>query len=108
MGGRSTTVEDAWAAVTTARALGGIGTEELLGPVAVLREHDEVHRTAYLDTVAAWLDHPGDPRAAAAGLHIHPNTLRYRLQRLSDVVELDLHDPESRLALRLQLRALGR
>lgn len=105
--GTSTTVEDAWAAVTTARALGGIRTEELLGPVAVLREHDEAHRTAYLETVAAWLDHPGDPRAAAAGLHVHPNTLRYRLQRLSDVVELDLHDPESRLALRLQLRALG-
>ncbi|WP_344062766.1 PucR family transcriptional regulator [Terrabacter lapilli] len=105
--GTSTTVEDAWAAVTNARALGGIWTEELLGPVGMLREHDELHQTAYLTTLAAWLDHPGDPRASAQGLHVHPNTLRYRLQRLSDVVELDLHDPETRLALRLQLRALG-
>ena len=105
--GASTTVEDAWAAVTNARALGGIWTEELLGPVAVLREHDDVHQSAYLETVAAWLDHPGDPRAAAARLHVHPNTLRYRLQRLSEVVDLDLHDPETRLAMRLQLRALG-
>jgi DNA-binding PucR family transcriptional regulator len=40
-------------------------------------------------------------------VHVHPNTLRYRMQRLSDVVDLDLHDPETRLALRLQLRALG-
>ena len=102
-----TTVEDAWAAVTNARALGGIWTEELLGPVAGLREHDVAHHTAYLQTVAAWLDHPGDPRAAAARIHVHPNTLRYRMQRLSDVVDLDLHDPETRLALRLQLRALG-
>ncbi len=105
--GTTTTVEDAWAAVTNARALGGIWTEELLGPVAGLREHDETHHTAYLETVAAWLDHPGDPRAAAARVHVHPNTLRYRMQRLSDVVDLDLHDPETRLALRLQLRALG-
>jgi hypothetical protein len=105
--GTGTTVEEAWAAVTNARALGGIWTEELLGPVATLRDHDEAHQTAYLATVAAWLDHPGDPREAAARLHVHPNTLRYRLQRLSDVVDLDLHDPETRLALRLQLRALG-
>jgi DNA-binding PucR family transcriptional regulator len=105
--GTTTTVEDAWAAVTNARALGGIWTEELLGPVGTLRDHDEAHHTAYLETVAAWLDHPGDPRAAAARIHVHPNTLRYRMQRLSGVVDLDLHDPETRLALRLQLRALG-
>lgn len=105
--GTTTTVEEAWAAVTNARALGGIWTEELLGPVGTIRDHDESHQTAYLETVAAWLDHPGDPREAAARLHVHPNTLRYRMQRLSDVVDLDLHDPETRLALRLQLRALG-
>jgi DNA-binding PucR family transcriptional regulator len=105
--GTTVTVEDAWAAVTNARALGGIWTEELLGPVETLRQHDEQHGTAYLETVAAWLDHPGDPRAAARAVHVHPNTLRYRMQRLSDVVDLDLHDPETRLALRLQLRALG-
>ncbi|GAA2148254.1 DNA-binding PucR family transcriptional regulator [Humibacillus xanthopallidus] len=105
--GTTTTVEHAWAAVTTARALGGIWTEELLGPVGVLQAHDAVHQSAYLETVAAWLDHPGDPREAARTLHVHPNTLRYRMTRLSDVVDLDLHDPETRLALRLQLRALG-
>ncbi|WP_404389003.1 PucR family transcriptional regulator [Humibacillus xanthopallidus] len=105
--GTATTVEDAWAAVTNARALGGIWTEELLGPVSALRAHDEAHQTAYLETVAAWLDHPGDPREAARRLHVHPNTLRYRMTRLSDVVDLDLHDSETRLALRLQLRALG-
>ncbi|GAB3079539.1 PucR family transcriptional regulator [Intrasporangium mesophilum] len=105
--GPAMTVDDAWAAVTNARALSGIRTEELLGPVAVLRAHDETHDTAYLETVAAWLDHPGDPKAAAARAHVHPNTLRYRLQKMSDVVDVDLHDPETRLALRLQLRALG-
>jgi DNA-binding PucR family transcriptional regulator len=106
--GTTVTIEEAWAAVTNARALRGIRTEELLGPVEALRSHDATHGTAYLATVAAWLDHPGNPRAAARSIHVHPNTLRYRMQRLSGVVDLDLHDPETRLALRLQLRALGR
>ena len=82
--------------------------DELVGPVAEIAAHDAAHDTAYAETIAAWLDHPGDPRAAAADIHVHPNTLRYRLQRLADIVDLDLHDPETRLAVRLQLRALGR
>lgn len=106
--GPTATLEDAWAPVTTNRAVSGIRSHALLGPVVTVRSHDTAQGTDYARTLAAWLDHPGDPRAAAAELHIHPNTLRYRMRRLADVVELDLDDPEARLALRLQLRALGR
>lgn len=105
--GAAASFEDVWAAVTVARAVTALTGDQPVGPVAALVAHDEAHRTAYAHTVAAWLDHPGDPRAAAEALHVHPNTLRYRLQRLSEVVELDLHDAQTRLALRLQLRALG-
>ena len=101
------TLEQAWAAVTTARCVAALRVEEIVGPVRDIAAHDAAHDTAYAETIAAWLDHPGDPRSAAAGIHVHPNTLRYRLQRLSEIVELDLHDPETRLAVRLQLRALG-
>ncbi|HET8594304.1 MAG TPA: helix-turn-helix domain-containing protein, partial [Intrasporangium sp.] len=105
--GPTATVEQAWAPVTTNRAVSGIRSTALLGPVATLRAHDGEQGTDYASTLAAWLDHPGDPRAAAARLHVHPNTLRYRMRRLTEVVDLDLEDPETRLALRLQLRALG-
>lgn len=104
---RSLTVEDAWAGVTCARAVNGIRPGGVLGPAAVIAAHDAEHGTDYGATVAAWLDHPGDPRAAAARVHVHPNTLRYRMTRLGDVVDVDLADSEVRLALRLQLRALG-
>lgn len=104
---RAVAIEDVWAGVTADRAVGGIRTHALLGPVTTLRSHDSEHGTDYLATLAAWLDHPGDPRAAARRVHVHPNTLRYRMQRLHDVVDLDLADPEARLALRLQLRSLG-
>lgn len=105
--GTSASLEEAWAPVTTERAVSGIRDLALLGPLTALGEHDHEHGTQYLPTLAAWLDHPGDPRAAAARAHVHVNTLRYRMQRLSEVVDLDTHDPQQRLALRLQLQALG-
>ncbi len=104
---RATTIEEAWAAVTCERAVSGIRTGVVLGPITHLAAHDAEHGTDYAATLAAWLDYPGDPRAAAARLHVHPNTLRYRMSRLPEGADLDLTDPQQRLALRVQLRALG-
>jgi DNA-binding PucR family transcriptional regulator len=55
-------------------------------------------------SVLAWLDAFGDVRAAAAGLHIHPNTLRYRVRRAEQLTGLDLSSPEQRLLAMLQQR----
>jgi len=104
---RAVTVEDAWAEVTRERALSGIRAGVAPGPLADLHAHDLEHGTAYAATLAAWLDHPGDARTAAARLHVHPNTLRYRMNHLADVVDLNLTDPATRLAARLELAALG-
>ncbi|ADU49703.1 putative transcriptional regulator, PucR family [Intrasporangium calvum DSM 43043] len=104
---RATAIEDAWAEVTCERAVGDLRTALSHSPVAALHVHDMEHGTAYCATVTAWLDHPGDPRAAAARVHVHPNTLRYRIKHVADVVDLDLADPVTRLAARLELRALG-
>jgi len=51
-------------------------------------------------SLLAYLDALGDVRAAADRLHVHPNTLRYRLKR----IDLDLDDPLVRLIAQLQLR----
>lgn len=100
-------LEEAWAGVTVERAAQAGRDHELLGPLALLRDHDAERGTAYLPTLAAWLDHRGEPAEAARQLHIHPNTLRYRMQRLSEAAPLELADPQARLALRVQLSALG-
>jgi hypothetical protein len=97
--------ERLWAEVTVARAARSVGTEPL-GPVALLTAHDDAHRTDYVRTLAAWLDHPGEPSRAAGVLHVHPNTLRYRMARIADAAGLDLADPVVRLAVRLQLAAV--
>lgn len=63
------------------------------------------HGSDYVLTLKAWLDHPGTPSDAARSLHVHPNTLRYRIQRITDLTPLDLGDADVRLALHVQLHA---
>jgi DNA-binding PucR family transcriptional regulator len=96
--------EQVWAEVTVARAAASLGADTY-GPLEVLREHDAAHRSDYLRSLAAWLDHPGAPGEAARSIHVHANTLRYRMTRNADLAGLDLDDPVVRLATRLQLAA---
>lgn len=77
------------------------------GKLERLAEHDATRDTAYVATLRAYLDAFGDVPAAAARLHIHANTLRYRLARLVEIAGIDLEDPDERLVAHLQLR-LGR
>lgn len=77
------------------------------GAVARLMEYDEQHGSALLETLRAWFDAFGDVNAAAAQVHVHPNTFRYRLRRLADVGCIDLADTESRFAAMLQLRVIA-
>ncbi|MFF5076008.1 PucR family transcriptional regulator [Actinoplanes sp. NPDC000266] len=74
------------------------------GPLAKLKAYDTEHNADLVETLAAWLNAFGDAVAAAAALHVHPNTFRYRLRRLSEVGDLDLTDPEARFGAMLQLR----
>jgi DNA-binding PucR family transcriptional regulator len=55
-------------------------------------------------SLLAYWDALGDVRAAAARLHVHPNTLRYRVRRAAELTGLDLDDPLVRLFAGLQLR----
>ncbi|WP_116110732.1 PucR family transcriptional regulator [Amycolatopsis ruanii] len=87
---------------TAASAAGVAG----LGPLEQLREYDRINRTDYVETLYEWLRHPGDPRSAAQALRIHPNTFRYRMRRVLELVPLDLDDPDVRLALLVQLVAV--
>ncbi|KES04921.1 PucR family transcriptional regulator [Streptomyces toyocaensis] len=74
--------------------------------IARLAAYDERRRANLVETLRAWLDAFGDITAAAAAVHVHPNTFRYRLRRLTEVGGIDLEDPEARFAAMLQLRLL--
>lgn len=100
--------EQAWTTVVLHRAAVaavGAGATDL-GPLPRLRAHDEESGTCYVDTLYQWLRHAGDPRAASRALRIHPNTLRYRLSRITALAGADFEDADVRLALMVQLATL--
>lgn len=70
----------------------------LAGETAASRERLEA-------TLLAWLAHRGERARAAAELHVHPQTVRYRLTRLRELLGGVLDDPDTRFALELVLRA---
>lgn len=76
----------------------------LMRPLQLLRDHDREHATAYLVTLSAWLEAFGDAALAAKQAHVHVNTLRYRLRKLTEIAHLRLGDADERFALMLQLR----
>ncbi len=54
-------------------------------------------------TLRSWLRNMGDRRAIAEELHVHPQTVRYRMTRLREVFGTALDDPGARLQLMLCL-----
>jgi purine catabolism regulator len=54
----------------------------ILGP---LLRHDADHGTAYLDTLRALLDHDRSWQRAAAAVHVHKQTLGYRLRKIEQL-----------------------
>ncbi|MHB8617998.1 MAG: PucR family transcriptional regulator [Chloroflexota bacterium] len=76
--------------------------EDVLGPLRQARRGQ-----ALIDSVVA-MACAGFRRARAAGiLHVHPNTLRYRLQRSADLMGVDLEDAETRFRIRLAAQLLS-
>jgi hypothetical protein len=61
-------------------------------------------RARLRETLAAWLDRPGQVQAVAATLDVHPQTVRYRLRQLRDLFGERLEDPDARFELALALR----
>jgi PucR family transcriptional regulator, purine catabolism regulatory protein len=77
--------------------------EQVLGPVA---RWDAEHRTDLLQTVATFIEHGGRWRATAGELHIHHNTLRYRLGRFEALTGKNLANAADRLDVQLALLVL--
>ncbi len=95
-------VQDALTLIRAADLLDPLA-DDIAEPLSALRRHDIDHGTAFVDTVAAVLDHPGNLSEAARALGIHANSLRYRLDRIRAVSGIDLHSAAARLRASLGL-----
>jgi DNA-binding PucR family transcriptional regulator len=74
--------------------------EQVLGPV---ERWDLEHGTDLLQTLRAFLMNGGRWRATATDLHIHHNTLRYRLRRVELLTGRRLDEVADRLDLQIAL-----
>jgi hypothetical protein len=82
-------------------ALSAALAERELAPLADLRDGARQRMT---ETLLTWLAYHGERNRVAAALHIHPQTVAYRLTKLRQLFGPALSDPDRRFALELALR----
>jgi sugar diacid utilization regulator len=101
-------------------AFGDLGIHRLLLQVPDLSElrgfADEVlgklsadpsgQSQAYLETLACYFRENASPQRAARVLHVHPNTVSYRIHRVEEITGLDLGDYRERLMAQVALEIL--
>jgi len=104
--GQVTSLDEAHTTVLLDEIVAHVASQNrLIDPrVRELREQDPM----LAETLAAYLDGFGDIAAIAQRLHVHPNTVRYRIRRIEKLLSTSLGDPENRLVLALGLRATER
>ncbi len=75
-----------------------------LAKIDVLAEHDSKTNGDLVKTLESYLDYGGALAEAAAAIHVHRNTLLYRLGRIETIAEVDLKDAGQRLNLHVALK----
>ncbi len=78
----------------------GAFQRRMLSPLAKL---SPTVRERLTETLVSWLRHFGDRQAIAGELHVHPQTVRYRMGQLHELFGQTLDDPLGRARLTLAL-----
>ena len=68
-------------------------------------DYDDAHSGDLLPTIRTWLEHDRQTDKAAQALHIHPNTLLYRVRRFEQITGRSLASTETLAETWLALRA---
>ncbi|MBO0776557.1 MAG: helix-turn-helix domain-containing protein, partial [Actinobacteria bacterium] len=104
----------------TVTAFGDLGIHRLLLQVPDLAElrsfaddvlgrlgrGDRERRSEYLTTLACYLRENGSPQRAARFLHVHPNTVAYRVKRIEEISGLSLSSYTDRLTAQVALEII--
>ncbi|QNP70434.1 helix-turn-helix domain-containing protein [Streptomyces roseirectus] len=72
-----------------------------IGPIL---RHDEEHFTEFAVTLEAYFAAKSSPTGAAGALHVHPNTVSRRLERITALLGPDWQNPGPLLEIQLALR----
>ncbi|UCZ51526.1 helix-turn-helix domain-containing protein [Bacillus shivajii] len=69
-----------------------------------LKNYDKIHKTHLLESLEVFLNYDSNVNEASKQLHVHTNTLNYRLKRISEISGIDLKSPNQKIALYLDLK----
>jgi GAF domain-containing protein len=72
--------------------------ESTIGP---LHDYDRQHQTQLGATLHCYMTQRCNVSVTAKQLHVHPNTVAYRLRRVEELLAIDLSDPQAMLHLQL-------
>jgi hypothetical protein len=75
--------------------------QRVLGPVLA---YDTEHQSDLVESLRVFLDCSGSWKRAAQQLHLHVNTLRYRIERIGQLTGLDLTNLATQAELHIALR----
>lgn len=81
-------------------------TASIPGALRTLADHDQQEGKHYIETLTCYFDNLMSLSKTADMLHIHPNTIRIRLSRISEITQLDLSDRNITNQLRIGLRLI--
>jgi DNA-binding PucR family transcriptional regulator len=73
--------------------------------LAALEKLGPARADTAIRTLAAYLDEQGSVVRTAEKLHLHRNAVTNRLRNITELLDVDLDDPDQRLALQLACRA---
>lgn len=71
--------------------------------LGALIEYDSKNKADLIKSLQIFLDNESAIQTSADKLHVHYNTLRYRLNRIKEISGLDLSDPQDRLNIQVSL-----
>lgn len=69
-----------------------------------LKAYDRKNNSNLVETLEAYLQEDNNIHAASRRLHIHTNSLNYRLKRISEIAEINLNDPLQKITLFIDLK----
>ncbi|MCQ6278533.1 CdaR family transcriptional regulator [Bacillus sp. EB600] len=69
-----------------------------------LHLYDQRHNSNLFETLEVFLDKDTNVTEAAKELVVHPNTLTYRLKRITEISEIDFKDPNQKMMLYIDVK----
>ncbi len=71
-----------------------------------LRDYDKEHATELVKTLKEYLNRPNQPSLISQTLHIHRNTLLYRMEKIKEITSCSLENGNDLLSLALSYRIM--